>query len=198
MTLTLFEYKNLNDSNVIDLKNKSEDKKKVQIDLKKHKKFNILGTYFDENVDSKKLENSIINLLLSASPRVKELIQDDPTLVHKYALILQEQFNEGIFEAIIELDKDLLLRVTIGQVNKIIHEYAEQANKLLETVLLDCNLDLCKDIVRVDYTCKLFSILFGAYLKDKNPNAQNKFNCIDGFNTLDIYAYVIFKKFFMN
>ena len=190
--MTLFEYKNLKETNLNVLKNKSVDKKKVQLDLKKHKKFNILATFFDENVDSKKLEASIMKLILESSPKCKEFIDKDPSLVHKYALILQEQFNDGNFEAVIQLDKVNELRLSVEQVNKIMHEYAEQANKVLEAVLLDQNLDLYKDIVRVDYTCKLFSALFGAYLKDKNLNSSDKFNCIDGFNTQDIYAYVTF------
>ena len=172
------------------MKNLSEQETAIRIDLKTHKKFKILSTLIDTKFDANALEGSITSYLCSLAPMIKEISRRDPLYVKNLCNKIQDEFNEGKTSATVVLSEQDELTVEFEPFSKILSSYSEQANKLLEVCLLERGLSLEADIVRVDYTCRLFSTMFGGYLKSKNEPSKEKFNCIDGYNKFDVSDYV--------
>jgi len=146
----------------------------------------------DIKFDANTLENSIANYLIGLAPTIKEISRRDPLYIKNLCHKIQDEFNEGKTCATVNLSEHDELTVEFEPFSKILSSYSGQANKLLEVCLLEREFNLEKDIVRVDYTCRLFSNMFGDYLKSKNEPYKEKFNCIDGYNKFDISDYVSF------
>lgn len=104
----------------------------------------------------------------------------------------------GKSRAEIRIDEADTIRIDFKIVESLLSEYAVQANTLLNVCLEENKLNLESDIIRVDYTCRIFSRVFGGILEIKNEPNKSKFNCIDGYNTYNILEYVSLQKFFLN
>ena len=128
--------------------------------------------------------------MISSCAKVKENLSLNPSLLHKYAAIMQEQFAEKKSSAFVHLDEKDQIILNADKVDLVMSEYSQQTLKMLETALIDYKLDLSRDIVRIDYSCRLFDKQYGNQIRAKYKSNAAKFNCIDEFNLQDIYDYV--------
>ena len=191
--MTLFECKILDKENVIiDLEDLDyENETKVTLDIKKRqRKFKILSTLIDNKLDANELEEKFENFLLENSPKLKQIFDQDTESFRNYCNKIQEQYISGKSRAQIRLDDVDSMRINSKTIENLMSEYAEKANTLMHVCLEENHLNLENDIIRVDYTCRIFSRVFGSLLETKNEPSKTKFNCIDGYNTYNILEYV--------
>ena len=162
------------------------------LDIKKHRKFRIISTLIDNKLDANELEVTFANYLINASPILREMIDDEPNCLKNYSQTIQDQFNIGESRAQIKVDESDEVIIDYDTIENLMAEYSAQANNLLGVCLQENSLSLETDIIRVDYTCRLFSRIFGLYLEEQNVPSRMKFNCIDGYNSCDVLEYVSF------
>jgi len=187
LTLTLFEYNSQDKSKDQPINSQAEIKPK----------FKILAILNDNELQANLLANSIENMMISSCAKVKEYFFLDKSLLYKYAANIQEQFAENKSSAFIHIDAKDQIILNADKVDLVMSEYSQQTLKMLETALIDYKLDLSRDIIRIDYSCRLFANHFGNQIKAKYKSNAAKFFCIDEFRPQDIYDYVgIFKSLF--
>ena len=195
--MTLFECKQLENDHVVDLEDLNEEDTKITVDIKRHRKFKIVSTLIDNRLDASQLDATFESFLVEKSAKLKEAFDQDPDSYRNYCNRMQDQFVMGKSQAEVRLDEFESVKVAINFVEDLLREYAEQASTLLGVCLKEHELSLEKDIVRVDYTCRLFSRIYGSLLEAGNEPSKEKFNCIDGYNTYNILEYVSFLFFFL-
>ena len=173
------------------MKTQSNNNDDLEIkDNLKQKKFKIITVLYDNETNVNSLEKSVEQLITNSFPKGKEQFLDN-IFMAKYITSLFEQFAEGKSNAIIQIDEKTQINIGTDKIYALINSYSVQSNKLIDAVLLDYNLKIDEDIIKIHYICKYFPKQFGELLvKEKNKQITDKFQCIDAFDKQNIFKFV--------
>ncbi len=147
----------------------------------------------DVKFDALELQSKIEAYLFECSDKLRSLKLSDPEIFIYYIVEAQKRFDDGSEAVDLIIDTVTRVNVRLDRIKQIMEPYAEQAHQLIHITLMENQLSLDQNIVKVDYTCRGFSHVFGSLLREKNPGSKEKFHCIDNY---DFYVSEINYSYF--
>jgi hypothetical protein len=156
------------------------------------KKFQLISTLNDTRHDALELQAKLESYLFECSDKLRALKQSDPDLLKYYMIEASKRFRKGADSVDLIVDGTVRVNVRLDRIKQIMEPYAEQAHKIIHVTLEENELDLEKNVVRLDYTCRGFSHVFGMLLKEMNPESKDKFHCIDNYDFLVRRNFILY------